>query len=200
MSEGHPMVVSSDDPTLFGTAGLTYDFYEAFVGLGGLSAGVGMLKELATNSIRWKVLHLSFRLKLFLNFERNFWLTFCLCTGTVPCHQCLRIRPWPYGRKNGTNLYHRIQHSYKELKKTIELNFTLGKKQPQKRQTLHWSHSLLEYCCRDVLAIWLNSGLQVLYTSLSHGTGWYNDIVINCYNMLFWNIMDLWFLLYNKLK
>ncbi|XP_017349959.1 adenosine deaminase 2-A [Ictalurus punctatus] len=56
MSEGHPMVVSSDDPTLFGTAGLTYDFYEAFVGLGGLSAGVGMLKELATNSIRYSSL------------------------------------------------------------------------------------------------------------------------------------------------
>ncbi|XP_007544726.2 adenosine deaminase CECR1-A-like, partial [Poecilia formosa] len=75
MSEGHPLVISSDDPALFGSTGLSYDFYEAFVGIGGLKANLGTLKELSANSIRYSSLPDHLKNRAFAMWQ-NKWDTF----------------------------------------------------------------------------------------------------------------------------
>lgn len=92
MSDGHPIVVSSDDPTLFGTTGVSYDFYQAFVGIGGLSANLGSLKEIAMNSIRCKI-NSYFHLRNNFSYVDEFKVAFSVfLTGTVPCHHNYRIK------------------------------------------------------------------------------------------------------------
>ena len=51
IQEGFPLVISSDDPALWGASGVSFDYYETFMGLAGNSMDLKLLKKLVKNSL-----------------------------------------------------------------------------------------------------------------------------------------------------
>ena len=69
-AENFPVVVSNDDPSFWGATGLSYDFYEAFVGIMSREANLAALKQLAINSIEYSGLKNNERKKAYSVWEK----------------------------------------------------------------------------------------------------------------------------------
>ena len=69
IQENFPIVISADDPGIWGAEGLSYDFYEAFMAMSSKDMDLRLLKKFALNSIKYTTLNQSSKDKCFAMFN-----------------------------------------------------------------------------------------------------------------------------------
>lgn len=74
-AEDYPVIVSSDDPGLWGARALSFDFYEAFMGIMSKNSDLRALKKLALNSIKYSTMTETEKSSAFNIFEKQ-WQQF----------------------------------------------------------------------------------------------------------------------------
>ncbi|XP_044729117.1 adenosine deaminase 2-like [Chrysoperla carnea] len=74
-STDFPVVISNDDPSLWGAIGLSYDFYEAFMAFTSYNDDIRVLKQLGYNSILFSSMNVAEKSRALVLFE-NQWDSF----------------------------------------------------------------------------------------------------------------------------
>lgn len=77
MAHDMPIVVSSEDPGFWQAEGISYDFYEVFMGMMPVEADLRALKYLALNSIQYSALN-KIAKNAFFTFWNKQWEDFIL--------------------------------------------------------------------------------------------------------------------------
>lgn len=75
IAEGLPVVVCNDDPSFWGSKGLSYDWYVAFMGLASREADLKFLKQLANNSLTYSAMPADEKQTALVQWERD-WRNF----------------------------------------------------------------------------------------------------------------------------
>ncbi|EDW14736.1 adenosine deaminase 2 [Drosophila mojavensis] len=75
IAENFPIIISADDPGVWGAKGLSYDFYYAFMAMAPVEADLRFLKQLALNSMKYSVLNSVERRKFNRVFQKK-WQEF----------------------------------------------------------------------------------------------------------------------------